>query len=125
MTVYLASPYSHVDPRVRAERFEAANRAAAALMGAGFCVFSPISHSHPISQCGVPGDWTRWEVLDRWMLRHCDEVVVLTLDGWEASKGVQAELAIAAALNLPVRHLSLAEATSLPELAHVATENAT
>jgi nucleoside 2-deoxyribosyltransferase len=119
MTVYLASPYSHPDPRVRAERFEAANRAAAALMGAGFCVFSPISHSHPISQCGVPGDWTRWEVLDRWMLRQCDEVVVLTLDGWRESRGVQAELAMAAALDLPVRHLSLGEALSL---AHVATE---
>ena len=123
MTVYLAAPYSHADPRVRAERFEAANRAAAALMRAGFNVCSPISHSHPISQCGVPGDWSRWELLDRWMLRHCDEVVVLTLDGWEASKGVQAELAIAAALNLPVRHLSLAEALSLPTLAPVAAEN--
>jgi nucleoside 2-deoxyribosyltransferase len=123
MTTYLALPYSHPDPRVRADRFEAANRAAAALMRAGYSVFSPISHSHPISVYGVPGDWTRWELLDRRMLRQCDEAVVLTLDGWRESRGVQAELAMAAALNLPVRHLSLAEATSSPELAHVATEN--
>ncbi len=123
MTIYIATPYTHPDPCVRADRFEAVNRAAAALMRAGHCVFSPISHSHPISQHGVPGDWTRWELLDRRMLRQCEEVVVLTLDGWEASKGVQAELAIAAALNLPVRHLSLAEALSLPTLAPVAAEN--
>jgi nucleoside 2-deoxyribosyltransferase len=120
MTTYLALPYSHPDPRVRIDRFEAANRAAAALMRAGYCVFSPISHSHPISLYGVPGDWTRWESLDQQMLRQCDEVVVLTLDGWKQSQGLQAELSIAAALNLPVRHLSLAEALSL---AHVATEN--
>jgi nucleoside 2-deoxyribosyltransferase len=121
--VYLAAPYSDEDPSVREARFCETNRAAAALMRAGLHVCSPISHSHPISQCGVPGDWSRWELLDRWMLRHCDEVVVLTLDGWEASKGVQAELAIAAELNLPVRYLSLAEAMSLPTLVHVATEN--
>jgi nucleoside 2-deoxyribosyltransferase len=122
MTVYLAVPYTHPDPRVRADRFEVANRAAAALMRAGYCVFSPISHGHPISQCGVSGDWTRWESLDRRMLRQCEEVVVLTLDGWRDSRGVQAELAIAAALDLPVRYMSLAEALSLPTLAAVATE---
>ena len=32
---------------------------------------------------------------DRRFLETCDEVVVLKLDGWEQSVGVQAEIAIA------------------------------
>ena len=121
--IYVAAPYSDLDPAVRECRFREVNRAAAALMRAGHCVFSPISHGHPICQYGVPGDWTRWESLDQRMLRQCEEVVVLTLDGWKESRGVQAELAIAAALDLPVRYLSLAEALSLPTVAQVAAES--
>lgn len=50
MKIYLATPYSHPDPKVREWRFENINSFAADLMKCGHVVFSPISHSHPISQ---------------------------------------------------------------------------
>ena len=93
---YLASPYSHPDPAIRQQRFEAAVAAVAVLMRAGHRVFSPVVHGHPLTQHGLPSDWTFWERHARWHLERCDEVVVLMLDGWAESDGVLAEIDIAA-----------------------------
>jgi hypothetical protein len=93
--VYLASPYSHPDAKVRQSRYEAACRVAADLMAQGRFVFSPIAHSHGLSQFGLPTDWGYWEKYDRAILAHCQEVVVLTLEGWQESKGVKAEIEMA------------------------------
>lgn len=103
--VYLAVPYSHDDPDVRDMRFEAANRAASELMREGIYVFSPISHSHPIAMAGgLPLGWDFWEGYDRAILANCSAVIVLTLDGWQESKGVQAEIGIAHDLGIPVSY---------------------
>jgi hypothetical protein len=102
---YLASPYSHADPAVRQARFAAACRAGAKLIMRGLIVFSPIAHSHAICQHGVPLDWHFWQAHDLAFLAMCDEVVVLKLDGWELSTGVQAEIAAAKALGKPVSFL--------------------
>jgi hypothetical protein len=92
--VYLASPYSHPDPEVREERFQAVARHAAKLMRDGVNVFSPISHTHPIAQYDLPQGWEFWERYDRAMLGVCSRMIVLKLDGWKESKGVAAEIAI-------------------------------
>ena len=103
--IYLASPYTHDDPAVRQQRFEAACRAAATLLCRGQTVISPIAHSHAICAFGVPFDWRFWARHDRRYLEACDEVAVLMLDGWQASVGVQAEIAIARELGKPVTYL--------------------
>ena len=121
MIIYLASPYSHPDPAVREQRFHAACRAAVALLHAGRVVFSPIAHSHPLAQHSLPGNWQFWEQYDRKFLERCDEVVVLMLDGWEESVGVQAEIRIARELGKPVRYLAPELAPVSPTLAHVAS----
>jgi nucleoside 2-deoxyribosyltransferase len=104
--IYLASPYTHIDPAVRQRRFESACRAAAALICRGQTVFSPIAHSHVICSFGVPLDWRFWARHDRRYLEVCDEMVVLMLDGWRESIGVQAEIAIARELGKPVSFLA-------------------
>jgi uncharacterized protein DUF1937 len=43
-------------------------------------------------------DWRIWRRVDRWFLQACEQVVVLTLPGWQTSEGVQAEIALAAEL---------------------------
>lgn len=101
--IYLACPYSHPDAAVRLSRFQAANIAAARLMRAGEIVFSPISHSHPMVEHGLPGDWEFWERFDRIMLRACCEMVVLAVDGWEESRGVAAEIRLADEMDIPIR----------------------
>lgn len=103
--IYLASPYSHADANIRQRRFEVACRAAAKLICQGQTVFSPIAHSHAICAYGVPLDWRFWERHDRRYLEACDEVVVLLIDGWRESVGVQAEIAIARKLGKPITYL--------------------
>jgi len=100
--IYLASPYTHPDCDVRQRRFEAACRAAAQWIRQGKTLFSPIAHGHPICRYGLPLDWRFWQRHARRYLELCDEVVVLTLDGWQQSVGVQAEIAIARELGKPV-----------------------
>jgi nucleoside 2-deoxyribosyltransferase len=104
--IYLASPYSHPDDRVRQARFEAACRTAAELMRQGHVVFSPIAHSHGIAKYGLPLDWRFWERHDRRFLEVCDALAVLALDGWRESVGVHAEMQIARELEKPIRFLS-------------------
>jgi nucleoside 2-deoxyribosyltransferase len=120
--IYLASPYSHPDAAVREQRFRSACQAAARLMRNGEVVFSPIAHGHPIALHGLPTDWRFWERHDREQLNRCDEVVVLTLDGWRESEGVQAEIRIAGELGKPVRYLMPDGGDTAATLAHVAKE---
>ena len=104
--IYLASPYTHVDAAVRESRFDEACLATSTLMRAGLSVYSPIVHSHPLVRYGLPIHWEFWQAHDCEHLRRCDEVIVLTLDGWKVSRGVQAEIALAIQLKLPIRQLS-------------------
>ena len=103
--IYLASPYSHPDAAVRQQRFHDACRATAALLHAGHVVFSPVVHSHPLVAYGLPGGWAFWERIDREHLERCDAVVVLLLDGWRASIGVQAEIRLATAFGKEVHYV--------------------
>ncbi|MEX0937329.1 MAG: DUF1937 family protein [Pirellulales bacterium] len=109
--IYLASPYSHDDANVREARYEAACRAVASLLRSGCFAYSPIVHSHPLAAYGLPTDWKFWESIDRRHLSHCDELAVLTLDGWTTSVGVQAEIRIAHEYGKPVRYVAPEHAT--------------
>lgn len=106
--IYLASPYSHDDPEVRERRFRQVCAAAARLMRGGHHIFSPIAHSHPIALAGnLPGDFEYWRAYDEAMIAACAEVWVLRLDGWQDSKGIEAEIMIAASTGKPVRFINL------------------
>jgi len=102
---YLASPYSDPDPAIREQRFQAACAATARLLCDGHLVYSPVVHGHPLVQHGLPVDWSFWERYDRQHPEHCDEVVVLTLPGWQESVGVQSEIRHASVLGKPVRYV--------------------
>lgn len=104
--IYLASPYSHADGATMAGRFRAVCDAASRLMRDGHLIFSPIAHSHPIAmRTALPTDWTYWQQFDRAILAACGELWVLTLEGWDASQGVQAEVALAMQMGLAVRYV--------------------
>src|SRR5262245_46139289 len=105
--IYLASPYSHPDAAVREQRFRDACRATAALMRMGNVVFSPIVHGHPLVEHGLPTDWSFWKTHNRAHLGRCTELLVLILDGWEESEGVQAEMRLAQ--HMAVRLVDLAQ----------------
>ena len=110
MLVYLGTPYSHPDPKVREARFQKVNKVAAKLMASGFHVFSPISHSHPIALAGdLPISWDYWSEYDRIMLSCCEMLVVLELEGWEESTGLTAEIRIARELGIHIVYMKETE----------------
>jgi len=106
--IYLASPYTDPDPKVREVRFHQAAVAAGRMMREGQTVFSPIVHCHPIALLvGLPTDWNFWRTYCELFAGKCRKLVVLKLDGWEASVGVQKEVAIAKRLGIPVEYIDL------------------
>jgi len=103
---YLACPYTHHSPELMEWRYEMATRAAAFLIKTlAWNVFSPITHSHPLSKVGCRSDWASWKKFDTEYLQCSTQVVVLLLKGWASSTGVREELGIAAQLGLNVRFL--------------------
>jgi len=105
--IYLGLPYTF-NPYLS---FEIANRVAAKLMQKGYVVFSPISHSHPISD--HMADEMRisqqfWMHQDLPILGKCDEfhLIYIGKNGQKLineSKGCQAEIKKATELGLPIK----------------------
>ena len=107
--LYLGSPYSNADPMVRQERFLKACHAASRLMAKGQSVFCPIAQSHPIAEVMGPGkatDHAFWMAVDLPILAKADRLVILTLPGWEDSKGIAEETNFAKANGIPIEYLS-------------------
>lgn len=102
--IYLACPYSHSSKAVRMQRVIAVDEKAAELMEQGNLVFSPLSHSHPISMHTdiEPCDHDFWLRQDLWILKVCDELHILCLEGWSESRGVGVETEEALKLELPI-----------------------
>jgi nucleoside 2-deoxyribosyltransferase len=108
--LYLACPYTDPDHLVRQERFNLATRAAASLIAKGHIVFSPITMTHPIDIV-MAGEWNTlgsdfWVRFDQAFMERCDEFVLLTIDGWQNSSGIQRELEYFSAAGKPLWKLS-------------------
>ena len=101
--VYLACPYSDPDPKVREKRLQASIDATRVLIGNGYRVFNPLTHSAPIDDEYIPDDY--WYELDLMILARCDRLMLLMLPGWSTSKGVRMELELAIRRWIPIRPL--------------------
>ena len=102
--IYLACPYWHEDEHVRNERYNKVTRKAADLIFAGHIVFSPITHSHPISHHLPQQNHDFWMAQDYTYIEDwADELWVYALDGWRESKGVNLEIDHAFKFNMPIR----------------------
>jgi nucleoside 2-deoxyribosyltransferase len=96
--IYLASPYSAPTKEQMLQRTKDVQVATAKLIEQGHLIFSPIVHTQPIedivsfSPVNTEGEMSGWMKYDFAMIDKCDEVWVLKIDGWEASRGVAAEI---------------------------------
>lgn len=91
--IYLASPYSHTDPKVMEARYEETLDYMHYLLSSSRWAFSPIVHCHELAKKHyLPTDYAYWKKYNFHMLARCEELYILGLDGWRASKGVKAEL---------------------------------
>lgn len=111
--VYLACPYTDPEPDVREDRFRCANKAAAHLVEQGLIVYSPISMTHPIDLVLAAEGETKgpeyWVPFDEAFMTVCSRMIILKLDGWEKSIGVQRETEWFKRRGRPVEYLEWAE----------------
>lgn len=102
---YLASPYTDARPWIERDRAEYAARAAALLMDkTGITIFSPVAHGRFL--LGNAKELQNWDHLTwmkhcKRMLQHANILMILPLNGWSLSKGVNEEIAIAKSLEIP------------------------
>jgi hypothetical protein len=71
----------------------------------GVVVFSPITHSHELAKFGTPTKWEFWRQIDIEFIRRSGFLVVLMLEGWKNSVGVQAEIKLAKEFDIPIMYL--------------------
>jgi len=106
--VYVACPYSHPQWRVRHERFLLVSQFCGKLHKTERMVFSPISHSHPMTVeiPDMPINFEYYREFNEFMLSLSKKLIVLTLPGWKESKGVKSEIAYAQKEGIQIEYAS-------------------
>lgn len=110
---YLASPFTMPSRTAHIEnaRFKHVRRAAAELLAKGEPVYSPIVFGYAVedylskSNVYVPAlkiSYATWMNLARQMISGCGRVYVLTIPGWEDSKGLREEVLLARSIGKPI-----------------------
>lgn len=90
--IYVAAPYSDPDPAVKAERMRQFYEFDAMLCREGHFTVSPLYKVETAKHGKIPDDWAYWQSYSENMLKRCDMMILLALDGWQDSVGVQGEL---------------------------------
>lgn len=90
---YLATPYSKWPAGIE-DAFQQACILASRLLVAGYKVYSPIAHTHPLAVYGKldPLDHAIWLPFDEAMMHAADVLIVAHMEGWRESKGVAHEI---------------------------------
>jgi len=122
--VYLASPYSCRRAVSRDDRAHLAARAVAWLTEEGIHAFSPVVHGHECSKGFYSTQWNdeAWLLAALLLLTRCDELMILTIPGWETSAGVNAEHAMAEGMGKPISELRCKNYLNRPEGCHEIVE---
>lgn len=103
---YLACPYSDKLASVRQTRYLQVAEVTAKLLLKDIHVYSPIVHCHDLAlRFKLPADFTFWCKYNYAMLAKASSLTLLELDGWETSKGVQAEIQYATNNSIPIQRL--------------------
>lgn len=106
--VYLAIPYSGMEQ----SSYDQATAVTAQIINQHeINVFSPITHSHPLTKHGVKGTWDYWQKIDFQFIDWCDEVWVLIpkegRERVEKSVGVRGEIEYARQTGKLIKYISV------------------
>lgn len=105
--IYLASPYTDPDPWVMEWRYLQAAKALTKLLQDKRWAYSPIVHCHELAKIAtLPKDAAFWRSYDFAMLARSSRFVILTLEHWTDSIGVNLEMREAFRLGLPIEELA-------------------
>lgn len=105
--IYVAAPYTHTDPTVVRQRILTFAKVMSNLIAAGEHPVSPLMNHFLVDyvETDFPLTWEYWQEYSYSLLSVSKELHVITMDGWEESTGVAAEIEMANQLNLPIRYI--------------------
>ena len=117
---YLASPYWHANPAVRAARYQAALQTTRHLIVNGQVAYSPIVYTATLQEGTRHSPPMGWYAFDLHFLQAADNLMILELPGWEMSRGVLLECAYARARGIPIIRMSWEEIEAFldPAISH-------
>jgi Domain of unknown function (DUF1937) len=87
---YLATPYAKY-PAGREAAFQEAAKQAALLIGAGYSIFCPITHTHPIAQYMTLKPDVFWIEFDYPFMDAAEGLILCEMESWKISQGMQME----------------------------------
>lgn len=119
--IYLASPYTDPNPDIMTERLQTittitknlikhAGRTSKVKNRKEYTYFSPVVYSSMLSEITPPTGWYNHMLL---FLDKSDLLMVVKMDGWQESKGVQLELAYALGKGIPITYLDNPDYTDM------------
>ena len=104
--IYIASPYTHDDPKKVVENFEGITKYVAIKVAAGEVLISPITYGHTLLDYKeMPSSWEFWQNFCFSLLINCDRVRVVKMPGWDESTGVAEEVSFARGRGIPVEYV--------------------
>lgn len=106
--IFVAGPYNASDKSIMENRMNTIK---------DYCVKQFLEGNSPISallmglvyaqHANLPTDTNTWRTFSETLLKGCDELHVLMLDGWEQSSGVKSEIESATKLNISIKYIKL------------------
>jgi len=107
--IYVASPFSHEDEKVRDKRVEDVEKFVAYLQckyASKNVIFSPIVHSGHVSKYILDKEFHTFDFwiheIDEYFLELTDELWIFQIDGWYESRGVKWEIRFAEKEDIPI-----------------------
>lgn len=102
--IYLASPYSHNDPAVMRQRYEAARDFTVKWIKRDLLLFSPIVYGYCM-EAQIGTDYKSWQTFNDNMIASSMQVWVLQIPGWRDSLGVEHECKYAVEIGKPLHFI--------------------
>ena len=101
--MYKASPYSDPSDSVMLRRYKDVLAKVVEMVKLGSLVYSPIVHSYHVAQ-EIPGSdsFSYWQEFDLIMLKRCDMLGILCMEGWKDSIGIKTEIEFAEYHKIPI-----------------------
>ena len=104
--VYVACPYGHPERSVIDYRMKAFYAVDAHLTNLGMFVASPMNKIHMVETHNIHSSWSFLEEYSYELLAKCSKIIVIEIDGWKESIGVQAEITFAKKNNISVEYIN-------------------
>jgi len=100
---YLAAPYRDPSLSVQEFRIQKTTEVTTYLLNNNIYVFSPLTYSNSFINTVTFQEWGEFDL--HILKQTCDTLLILCLDGWKQSEGVQQEIDAAIAHKLDIKYL--------------------